>query len=108
MSVRLHHTLVIERPTAGARDDYGNPSQTWATLATVKGLVQPKNVRDLAPLSQGGPVVSDMNIYLYPTDLAEADRIVSDGLTYQVDGVHDEGGADHHFRVDAHLVQDAA
>jgi len=49
-----------------------------------------------------------MNIYLYPTDLAEADRIVSDGLTYQVDGVHDEGGADHHFRVDAHLVQDAA
>ncbi len=105
---RLLHTLVIERPAGGARDEYGNPTQTWATLATVKGLVQPKSARDIAQLSQGGPVVSDLTAYLYPTDLKESDRIVSDGLTYQVDGVRNAGGVDHHLEVDCHLVEEVA
>jgi len=105
--MNLPHVLIIQRAAAGTADDRGVPAQTWATLATVSGWVQPRSVRELAQLSQGGPVVSDMTIYLWPTDIAEADRIVWGTATYQVDGVHDEAGIGHHYRVDAHLVEGA-
>ena len=48
-----------------------------------------------------------MTIYLWPTDIAEADRIVWGTATYQVDGIRDEAGIGHHYRVDAHLVEGA-
>jgi SPP1 family predicted phage head-tail adaptor len=104
----LRHALVIERAIAGAEDERGMPAQTWATLATVRGLVQPRNAQELAQLSQAGPVVSDHVIYLLPTDLREADRIrfdPDDGRRYQVDGVRDAAGMGRHLEADAHMVE---
>jgi hypothetical protein len=71
---RLMHTLVIERATSGAEDDYGHPARTYATLATVNGLVQPKSYREVALQSQAGAVVSSHTAFLRPTDLQEADH----------------------------------
>lgn len=102
----LNHDLIIERATGGTADERGVPAQTWAPLATVRGSVQPKRVRELAQLSQAGPVTSDLTIFLLPTDLREGDRIVSAaGAVYQVDGVRDPAGAGHHLEADAHLVE---
>jgi SPP1 family predicted phage head-tail adaptor len=92
--------------TNGAEDERGVPAQTWATLATVKGSVQPKSVQEVAQLTQGGPVVSDLTLFLHPTDLREGDRIIgAAGQVYQVDGVRDPAGAGHHLEVDVHLVE---
>jgi head-tail adaptor len=102
------HTLAIERSTPGSEDDYGQPSQTYAVLATVQGLVQPKSYREVALTSQGGAVVSDHTIYLRPTDLQEADRIrfePDDGRRFEVYGVRDAAGLGHHLEVDARMVQ---
>ena len=84
----LRHTLVIERATAGAVDDYNQPSQAFAAVATVAGLVQPKNAREQAQANEAGAVVTDHSIYvLLTTDLKEADRIIYAGATYQIEGI---------------------
>lgn len=103
--MHLPHSVTIERATAGTADDRGVAAQTWATLATVAAWVQPKSSYELRQLSQAGPVVSDHNVYLWPTDVAEGDRIVYAGATYQVDGIRDEAGIGHHLKVDCHLVE---
>lgn len=104
----LIHSLVIERVTNGTADDYNMPAQTWAALGEpVRGLVQPRNARELAQLSQGGPVASDHVIYLLPTDVREADRVrfdPDDGRRYQIMGVRDAAGIGHHLEVDATMV----
>lgn len=105
---RLLHSLAIERATAGAVDEYNQATQTWATLATVAGLVQPKNVRETAQLNQSGAVVSTHTIYLRPTDVDTADRItVAAGAmagTYQIDGIRNAAGLNHHLELDAREV----
>lgn len=101
---RLIHTLVIERFASGTEDEYGQPSQTYSTLATVSGLVQPKSYREVALTSQAGAVVSTHTIFMRPTDLQEADRIVYGGARYEVTGVRDAAGIGHHYEVDARLV----
>lgn len=101
---RLLHTLVIERATSGAEDDYGQPARTYATLATVAGLVQPKKYQEVALLSQAGAVVSTHTIYMRPTDLQEADRILYGGARYEVTGVRDAAGIGHHLEIDCRLV----
>lgn len=103
------HSLVIQRATDGAVDEYNNPTRTWATLATVPGLVQPKTARELAQLNQAGPVLSTFTILLLPTDIAPADRItVAAGAmagTYELDGIRNVGGFNLQLEADAHMVE---
>lgn len=101
---RLLHSLVIERATAGAEDSYGQPARTYAALATVKGLVQPKSYREVALQSQAGAVVSTHTIFMRPTDVQEADRILFGSARYEIVGVRDAGGVGHHYELDAKLV----
>jgi hypothetical protein len=101
---RLLHTLVIERATPGPEDDYGHASRTYSALATVPGLVQPKAYREVALTSQGGAVISTHTIFMRPTDLQEADRILYGGHLYEITGVRDAAGLGHHYEVDAKLI----
>lgn len=102
--MQFPHVVTIERATAGSRDDYGHPTQTWTAQTGVQAWVQPKSARDLALLSQGGPVVSDYTIFTHATDISESDRIVFGAQTYQIDGVRDAAGIGHHLEIDAHKV----
>lgn len=108
-SARLLHSLVIERGTPGTENpDTGHAPYTYATLAAVKGLVQPKRATEVAALHQAGAVVSDHTIFLLPTDITEGDRVrfaVDDGRRYEIRGVRDAAGIGHHLEVDARLVQ---
>ena len=104
---RLIHSLVIERATPGAVDEYNQPTLTWTTLATVPGLVQPKRAREVAQLNETGAVRATHTIYLRPTDVTEADRIrVVTGPpgTYQLDGIRDAAGLGHHLEIDCSTV----
>lgn len=104
----LIHTLVIARATDGAVDDYNQPARAFAPIATVAGLVQPKTAREAAQLNQAGAVVSTYSIYLRPTEVQPADRItVADaGVagTYEIDGVLNQAGRNHHLKLDVHMV----
>lgn len=103
----LRHHLVIERAINGTEDERGMPAQTWSTLSEVRGLVQPKSARELAQLSQGGPVASDHTGYLLPTDVKESDRIrfePDDGRRFEITGVRDAAGIGHHLELDLNLV----
>lgn len=104
--MRLIHTITVQRAAAGAVDDRGIPAQTWSTLATAQAWVQPKSSREMERLSQGGAVVSTHSIYVEPSSaVTPADRISFDGKTYQIDGIRDEAGLGHHFKLDCHLVE---
>lgn len=106
---RLLHTLIIERPTPGAVDDYNQPATTYATLASVPGLVQPKTVREVAQLNQAGAVVSTHTIFLRPTEIQPSDRVrvATGGMagTYEIDGVRDAAGLGHHLELDCRTVE---
>ena len=99
------HSLVIERASSGAVDDRGVPAQTWSTLATVAGRVEPKTVEEMTQHSQDGPVTSTHTIYMVPRDITEADRITYAGGTYQLDGIVDADGLGIVYAIDAHLVE---
>lgn len=110
---RLIHSLLIVRHTPTldvdgnpVLDENGMPTTTDSTTA-VKGLVQPKDAREVALISQGGATVTDHTIYLLPTDVTAADLITfdpDDGRQYQIIGVRDEAGIGHHLAVDARMV----
>lgn len=106
---QLIHSLVIERATDGAVDEYNQPSRTWSTVAEVPGLVQPKTARELAQLNNAGAVVSTYSIYARPTDVQPSDRIriLSGSMAglYEIDGIRNEAGRDHHLKLDARTVQ---
>ena len=108
----LRHKLAVERATSGADDGYGQPTRTYATLATFRGRIEPKSAlaraaREVALVSQAGAVVSDHTLYTRPRDLRAADRIrfdPSDGRLFEITGIRDPAGAGHHLSVDLTLI----
>lgn len=111
---RLIHSLLIHS-TAPVLDVDGNPvldengqPTTTPVETAAKGLIQPKDVRELAAISQAGAEVSTHTIYLPPSaDVSHADAIgfdPDDGRRYQVTGVRDAAGIGHHLEVDAKKV----
>lgn len=43
---RLRHRVVIQQPTAGAANDYGETADTWSTFATVWSEIVPQSARE--------------------------------------------------------------
>jgi head-tail adaptor len=103
---RLLHELAIERSTDGAVDDYNNPTQVFATLATVRALVQPKSGRELAQVNETGPVRGEYRVFMRPTDITEGDHLVRQDPdeVYQILFVADAGGIGHHLELDCTRV----
>ena len=104
----LIHTLAVERATSGALVAYGQPSRTFAALATFRGRLEPKSAREVAALHGAGAVVSDHTLRTRPRDLREADRIrfdPADGRLFEITGIRDMAGAGHHLTVDLTLVK---
>ncbi|MCA1570838.1 MAG: head-tail adaptor protein [Chloroflexi bacterium] len=116
----LRHTVTIQRATAGAVDDYGQPSRTYSPLATdVRALIQPKPARTSGGTPEevttfsAGTQVTDHTVFLRPRDIDAADRIlataagVHSGKSFEVLLVKDAAGQDHHLELDVRLVEAA-
>ena len=105
----LIHHLLVERATSGAEDDYGQPVRTYATLATFRGRLTAKSVREIALLNQAGAVVSDYTLWTRPRDLGEADRIrfdPDDGRRFEIVGLRSiSATGPHHLEADLRLVE---
>jgi len=103
---RLRHTLVIKRATAGGTvDDYGQPVVAETTVASVKGLVQPRSAREVALASQAGAAIGTYVGYMRPlAGLTARDWIEVDGVRYDVLGVSDAAGIGHHLELNLRKV----
>ncbi|HET7664601.1 MAG TPA: head-tail adaptor protein [Mycobacterium sp.] len=106
----LRHTVTIQRATLGAEDEYGQPSRTFADLATVRALVQPKPARLTGGPAEeltsydAGTQISDHTIFMRQTDITPADQIVEGTRTFQVLLVKDAAGQGRHYEIDARLI----
>lgn len=117
---QLIHSVTIRRATQGAEDDYGQPALTWADLATVQALIQPRNTRlgggqaEELTTHGGGTSITDHNIFLRPTDITSADEVYATdagtytGKTFEVILVRDAGGQGHHLEVSVRLIEPEA
>lgn len=104
----LIHKLAVERATSGPPAEYGQPTRTYATLATFRGRIEPKSAREVAQLSGAGAVVSDHTLRTRPRDLRESDRIrfdPADGRLFEITGIRDPAGSGHHLTVDLTLIK---
>lgn len=102
---RLRHTLVVERASSSAVDDWNAAVLEWAAIATIAGLVQPKTAREVNQQNEAGAVLTTHTIYCRPADIEPGDRIrVSAGPMaglYQVEGIRNAAGLGHHLEIDA-------
>lgn len=98
------------------RDEYGQPMEVATVLTPFRGLVQPKDVRETAAISQAGVAIADHTVYARPLELIGGDFIAhadpddetaidtTDPRRYEITGIRDAAGLGHHLEIDARLV----
>ena len=98
----LINTCTVQRFTAGAPDDYGTPTLTWADhltdiacrLSSGSAKTQGREIKVGAEI-----VIADHTIFLGDEDVTEQDRIVIGSNTFEVLMVVDrKDGADSHHK----------
>lgn len=121
-SDRLIHALVIERKLSSAsEDEYGQPVAAGTAEVDIKGLPQPKSIREIAAISQAGPGIGDWTIFVSPTDLSSADAILHrkdecpvawprdlPDLRFEITGIRNAAGLGHHYEIDARAIESAS
>ena len=82
----LTEDVTVSTATDGAVDDYGNPTETWATVATEKGRFEQRSGEERS--TDRETVISDWVLYLHPDTAVTASSRVSDayGRTFEVVG----------------------
>jgi len=78
----LIHTCTIQRYTEGTADAYGNPTHTWTNYLTVPCRLVSTSGREVKVGAE--VVISDWQLFLDNVDVTERDRIVTNGVTYEI------------------------
>ena len=97
----LINACTVQRFTAGAPDDYGTPTLTWADhLTDIACRLSSGSTSTTGREIKVGAeiVIADHTIFLGDVDVTEQDRIVIDSDTYEVLMVVDrkDGATSHH------------
>ena len=90
MSIGERRHRVVFQSSTIVQDDFGEPDQTWATLATVWGLVQPLKGRELFAANQVQAEVTTRIVVRNSSelvDLAPDDRATWNGQTFDIKAV---------------------
>jgi hypothetical protein len=99
----LRHTLTVKRNAVAdppTYDEYNQPVTTVVTVATVKGLIQPRKAHEVALASQAGAVVGSHVGYMRPlAGLTTGDWIERGGIRYDVLAMPDAAGQGHHLEL---------
>lgn len=106
-AARLIHTLThIRTPhDEGDLDEYGQPTAGTPVETTVRGLVQPRAVREVIESRSAGVEIGDHVIFLLPMDLEPSDAFVYDGDRYEIAGIREFSfGRTPHLEVDARRI----
>ena len=79
-------------------DEYGQPVTAETTVATVRGLIQPRSAREVALASQAGAVIGEHVGYLDPlAGLGTDCWFEVDGVRYDILSTPAAGGLGHHL-----------
>lgn len=89
-SGRLDRRLTLQRRTL-TENDYGEPVETWTTLATVWAEKIPVRGAERYASMQTVAEVEERFKIRYRKGLTPLDRVVCDGITYDVLGVLEIG-----------------
>ena len=93
---RLRHRITIEQKTAGA-DAWGQPVETWETVAIVPAEVWPMSGREyIAAQAEQAGVTTRITIR-YQAGIEPAMRITHDGRTYNIRAVLPDPTARRHL-----------
>jgi hypothetical protein len=105
-SARLVHTLThIRVPYSGSDDTYGQPAAATAVEAEVRGLVQPRSIREMEDSRSAGVDIGDHVIFLPLMDVRGADAFERAGDRFEVVGVRRfDFGRTPHLEVDARRI----
>jgi hypothetical protein len=106
-SARLVHSLTHVRVPRDIDDldEYGQPTEGTAVETAVRGLVQPRNVREMQDSRSAGVDIGDHVIFLAPMDLDSSDHFIHDGTRYDIRGIRDFAfGRTPHLEVDAQRI----
>lgn len=84
-----------------AVDEWNQPTYAAdATVATVLGRVHQLSDREVAALSDAGAQIGDFRAYTAVTDVRDSDRVIdAAGVQYEVRGVVNPAGANHHLEI---------
>jgi len=81
-------------------DEYGQPVTAETTVATVRGLIQPRRAREVALASQAGVVLGEHCGYMDPlAGLGTDCWLELDGVRYDILSMPDAGGVGHHLEL---------
>jgi len=107
MSLTDHLTMQIEiwRRSAGALNEYGEQSDTWLSLTTISGLIQPTG----GNVSRVDPGISNTGTHtlfcLIGSNILQGDKAKYNNLFYNVISVNDAAGKQHHFEVALEVIE---
>jgi SPP1 family predicted phage head-tail adaptor len=98
------HRIVIQR-VVQANDEFGQPIETWSTLATVWGLVSPMSGSE----GQQNGTTKAKSAYTveiwYRSDLTTKDRISWSGLTMEINGIENVEERDRRMILDCVVTE---
>ena len=83
---RLRHRVTIEQKTTGA-DAWGQPIETWETVAIVPAEVWPLSGREYIAAQAEQAGVTTKITTRYQAGIEPAMRVTHDGMTYNIKAV---------------------
>ena len=100
----LNTSVAISRFTKTGEDGNGQPTGTWATVATVPCRIEPSAGQEIE--SDKEVVISTHRMFLeFGVSITEADRAIVGGDEYNVLLVKNAGGVGHHLEVELEKIQ---
>lgn len=100
-------TMDVEvwRRSAGALNDYGEQSDTWAKQTTIKGVIQP-STGNTARVDSGIMKTSSHTLYcLVGANILAGDKVKYGDRFYNVLFVGDAAGRNHHYEVPLEVAE---
>lgn len=100
----LTQTITVLRRVQGTVNEYGEASETWPTLTTIVGVIQPKS-GNVSRQDNGEQITSTHRLYcLAGANIHQGDRVQLDSVVYQVLSVTDAAARAHHYQCDLRVV----
>ena len=104
---RFRHRIVVK--TTGpildhdgnpVLDEYSQPTAGESTLATVRGLIEPRTAREQTSAAQTGAVIGDYVGFIKPlAGLTTACWLERKGVRYDILAMPDAAGLEHHLEL---------
>ena len=83
----LRHWVVVEKPTAGAANAYGETADTWTQFARVRAAIIPQNSREFQQTQQVRGEMTHLLEIRKLTGITNQMRVVFENRNLNIDGV---------------------